>query len=229
MPVILASGGLDSTVLFYALAKMPFAYGLDPSEEIHNFVVDYGQISYAGSVKNIEYHQSALKMGRTIEKKIELPLEDELANGPMFNANVRVPTDRYPTQDDFINGRNTILLAMASAHASAHQMDVFLGLHQEADEDTDRTMEFINSFITLQSSGGFSKDTIREIRVPFLENYMDKAQVACLGVHLGVPFKKTCSCPYVPVCGVCTACTGRAKATAIAEKTYARTKRGLKK
>jgi len=212
MPVILSSGGIDSTVLFYSLAKHPLHHGEDPNEEIVNVVVDFGQVCYAGSVANVKYHQQKLGKGRLLTLNVDIPLAPEVAAGPIFDPKYDVEDGREPLESDYINGRNTILIAQAAALASMYDMLLYVGFHIEKFGDTDRSPDFLAVFTDLQYAGGFRKATIRKIVAPFMDAEMDKSAVVNLGFELGVEFDHTNSCTYKhPACGKCGICKARPK------------------
>lgn len=224
MPVILASGGIDSTVVFYMLAKHPFFFGERPDEEIINLVIDYGQVPYEGSLELVQWHQKALGKGTLKTASVRIPLTPELEEGPIFNPDCAINAGREPVQDDYINGRNTIIMAQAAALASAKNMRLYLGLHMETEETpTDRCDGFVQKFQELQDAGGFAAGTATYIMTPFIYFNMWKPRVVDLGYELGVPFEHTNSCAFRhPACGVCGVCVSREKLLAERETMYAK-------
>jgi len=222
MPVILASGGLDSTALFYAIAKNPFVYGVNPEERIINLVVDFGQVTTEKSIEYVEYHQGVLGRGFLVRHRADIPMKDEVKGGPIFRFGEKIEPGRSSIAKDYINGRNTFLITQGACLASIEEMDLFVGFHHEEEEPhSDRTSAFLDTYRELQEVGGFTKDEITEIRAPFLECGFQKHQVALLALSLGIDLEKTNSCNYDPKgCEVCLACLVRASAITSAQKVY---------
>jgi 7-cyano-7-deazaguanine synthase len=116
----------------------------------------------------------------------------------------------------YVPARNTVLLALALAHAETiGAEDVFVGVNAiDYSGYPDCRPAFLRAFermARLATKAGVSGRPLR-IRAPLLR--LSKAAIIRLGTRLGVPYRLTQSC-YDPVrgkaCGRCDACVLRRK------------------
>jgi 7-cyano-7-deazaguanine synthase len=116
----------------------------------------------------------------------------------------------------YVPARNTVLLALALAHAETiGAEDVYVGVNAiDYSGYPDCRPEFLRAFervARLATQAGVSGRALR-IRAPLLR--LGKAAIIKLGTALGVPYRLTQSC-YDPVrgkaCGRCDACLLRRK------------------
>jgi 7-cyano-7-deazaguanine synthase len=116
----------------------------------------------------------------------------------------------------YVPARNTVLLALALAHAETiGARDIFLGVNAiDYSGYPDCRPAFLRAFEKLArvaTKAGVEGRPLR-IRAPLLR--LSKAGIVRLGTRLGVPYRLTLSC-YDPVggraCGECDACSLRRK------------------
>jgi 7-cyano-7-deazaguanine synthase len=133
----------------------------------------------------------------------------------------------------YVPARNTVLLALALAHAETiGATDVYVGVNAiDYSGYPDCRPAFLRAFERLAAvatRAGVEGRPLR-IRAPLLR--LTKAGIVRLGTALGVPFRMTLSC-YDPVggraCGACDACLLRRKGFAeagVADPTLYATRR----
>lgn len=202
--VLLASGGLDSTVTA-ALAR-------EAGHELLWLTVDYGQ-RHAIEVERAR--QVAAAMGAV--KHTVLTLNLRLLAGSALTGDVPVPKDRHSAERSrgipatYVPGRNLVLLALAAAHAEAESASlIYFGANVlDYSGYPDCRPEFIRAFEAAVKAGtkaGAEGATLR-VCAPLLE--MTKADIIRTGVRLGAPLFLTHSC-YDPAgdlaCGRCDSC-----------------------
>ena len=208
--VVLLSGGLYSTTCLAVARHLGF--------EAHCLSVDYGQ-----------RHRSELTRARRLARalgardhrvvKVEL---SAFGGSALTDRAIAVPKGRSISRmgrdipSTYVPARNTVLLALALAHAETiGAEDIFLGVNAiDYSGYPDCRPAFLRAFervAKVATRAGVSGRPIR-IRAPLLR--MTKAAIVRLGTRLGVPYRLTLSC-YDPVrgraCGRCDACTLRRK------------------
>jgi 7-cyano-7-deazaguanine synthase len=202
--VVLASGGLDSTVTAavarrdgYALYLLTIAYQQRHAVEIER----------AGQV--------AAWLGA--QQHVVLDVNLRAFGGSALTADVAVPKKR--TQNDraqgipstYVPARNLIFLSLAAAHAeTVGALVIYFGANVvDYSGYPDCRPEFIRAFEAVVQAGTKAGVEGRrlEVRAPLLT--MTKAEIIRLGRTLNVPFHSTHSC-YDPVghlaCGQCDSC-----------------------
>ena len=206
--VILASGGLDSTVT----AAIAQADGLD----LYLLTIDYGQ-RHA-----IEVTQSS-EIARWLKAKEHkiLELDLRLLGGSALTGPITVP--RHTSLDNrqkgipvtYVPARNTIFLSLALAYAEVIQATrIYFGANiLDYSGYPDCRPEFIEAFMNVARLGTkMGADGAKiEILTPLIE--MSKAEIILKGKELDVPFHLTHSC-YAPlengqICGQCDSCLFR--------------------
>ena len=203
--VILASGGLDSTVM----AAMAKAKGF----ALHLLTIDYGQ-----------RHQYEIECAKKIAAWLEakehkiLQLDLGIFGGSALTDQISVPTDR-PSQErehgipvTYVPARNTIFLSVALAYAEVlNATKIFFGANfLDYSGYPDCRPEFIQAFMEVAKQGtrlGQEGHHV-EIMAPLL--FMTKREIIQKGQELRVPFQLTSSC-YQPgpdhrPCGHCDSC-----------------------
>ncbi len=203
--VILASGGLDSTVTA-AVAKRDGC-------AIHLLTIAYGQRH------GVEVERAG-RVARALGAASHLVLEVDLRpiGGSALTTEQTVPRDRSEAERregipaTYVPARNTILLALALAYAESLEASlIYLGVNVlDYSGYPDCRPEFLRAFEQVARVGtraGVSGKAI-QIRAPLL--MLTKAEIIQLGATLGVPFELTHSC-YDPVadgsaCGRCDSC-----------------------
>jgi 7-cyano-7-deazaguanine synthase len=208
--VVLLSGGLDSsTCLAVARAR---------GYEVHCLSVDYGQ-RHRGEIARARRVARALGARQHRVVKVDL---SAFGGSALTDPAIAVPKDRSPREmrrsipATYVPARNTVLLALALAHAeSVGPRDVFVGVNAlDYSGYPDCRPEFLRAFERLSrvaTKAGVEGRPVR-IRAPLLR--LTKARIVRLGTRLGVPYRLTLSC-YDPIraraCGRCDACQLRRK------------------
>lgn len=216
--ICLLSGGIDSTVAAFYAKSLGY--------EVYTLSVNYGQLSSEKELQRAKKIADAL--GAKEKRIVNMVDFGKLSASPLtgygnipdyieINENNRVPSVYHP-------GRDLFLLWLATAWAesiwlkdqSIQQINVFIGSNKFDSKTypdcTPTTYKQINNL--LKTSTKISTQFDKQIRVETPLISMNKAEIAKLGLDLGVPFHLTWSC-YVSgekPCGVCSACRRRAKA-----------------
>ncbi|WP_315436510.1 7-cyano-7-deazaguanine synthase [uncultured Selenomonas sp.] len=196
--ILLASGGMDSTVLAYDLAQK--------GEKIILLFLDYGQ-------------HCAEKELETLKKVIPEDYKDNLRiikigdvyreskSRMIIEANLWV--DNVVADDLYLPYRNLLFLSIASAYAQSLSVKKVYSafINSNHAKEIDCSMEFFTRLETLLESYGAVK-----INMPYRE--FSKIEVARLGVKLGVPIASTYSCQVNSKnpCGACPNCVDRIEA-----------------
>lgn len=222
--IVIASGGLDSTVLAYWLA----AHGTG----LTLLSFDYGQ-----------RHRTELEHAADIAGLLDSPHEivDLAAIGrfmtgsALTDIDTSVP-DGYYTHESMcatvVPNRNAIMLDIAVAVAVAREADaVAFGAHVgDHAIYPDCRREFVEHFARAARTAneGLLVDEF-EILAPFLTQ--SKSDIVRIGAALDVPFERTWSCYRGEAmhCGTCGTCTERQEAFAqnsITDPTTYRAARG---
>jgi 7-cyano-7-deazaguanine synthase len=208
--VVLLSGGLDSaTALAWARAR-GFA--------CHALTVDYGQRHRI----EIEAARRVARALGAIEHQV-IAVDLRAFGGSALTSDLAVPKERplESMADDipitYVPARNTILLALALAHAETRgARDLVAGMNAlDYSGYPDCRPEYLAAFERLAGLGtragaGGERFTIH---APLIA--LDKAGIVRLGLSLGVDYALTHSC-YDPAadgaaCGACDACRLRLK------------------
>lgn len=213
---IMATGGIDSTVLLYQ--------AWHKHEDVIILTVDYGHVAFQKQKELLEYHSEVTGYPLHI---ISVPFYDWQKKKGLFTENY-IPNESAPLedwdklryQDFFIEGRNLIMMAYALGFCSSHRIDELRTGYLYAPEEWenrrsykmitgDNSPHFVD-MMNLLTLVGFSYQV--RIRAPFYESRWDKEKVVTLGKAMGLDLKnQTYSCYFVPPCGVCDNCLLRKK------------------
>lgn len=196
--VLLASGGMDSTVLAYDLARK--------KEKIILLFLDYGQHCSAKEL-------STLKSVAPSEYKDKIRI---IRIGDIYKeSNSRMIVEANLWKDDVVSDdlylpyRNLLFLSIASAYAqSIGAKEVYSAfINSNHAKEIDCSMEFFTKLEGLLQSYGSVK-----INMPYRE--MSKTDVARLGIQIGAPIASTYSCQVNSQnpCGACPNCVDRINA-----------------
>jgi 7-cyano-7-deazaguanine synthase len=205
--IVIASGGLDSTVLAYWLTAKDFRLTL--------VSFDYGQ-------RHRVELERAVEIARRLDsahKIIDLTSLGELLTGSaLTDSSVDVPNGHY-TDDSMkstvVPNRNAIMLDVAVSIAIAERADaVAFGAH--AGDHTiypDCRPEFVEQFTrTVEVANDGLLPSGFQVLAPFLT--LTKTDIVGMGTMLNVPFARTWSC-YRGTnvhCGQCGTCVERREA-----------------
>jgi len=203
--VVLASGGLDSTITA-AIAQRDGA-------RVYLLTVSYGQ-------RHVIEVERARQVARALGAAGHLVLEVDLRQigGSALTTNQPVPKDRSQTERregipaTYVPARNTIFLSLALAYAEVLEASlIYIGANVlDYSGYPDCRPDYLRAFEQLARlgtrAGALGKEI--EIRVPLLQ--MTKAEIIRVGASLKVPFHLTHSC-YDPAvdgtaCGRCDSC-----------------------
>ncbi|MCG3768443.1 MAG: 7-cyano-7-deazaguanine synthase [Nitrospira sp.] len=205
--VILASGGLDSTVTA-AIAK-------EEGCELFFLTMAYGQ-RHAVEVERARQVAAALGVVNHLVMELDL----RAIGGSALTGWAAVPKDRAGHERSqgipitYVPGRNLIFLSIAAAHAEVVGASfIYFGANVlDYSGYPDCRPEFIRAFETAMKEGtkaGIAGIPIR-VKAPLL--MLTKADIIRRGIALHVPFHLTHSC-YDPVgeqaCGRCDSCVIR--------------------
>jgi len=221
--VVLASGGLDSTVTA-ALAKREGC-------ELFFLTIAYGQ---RHAVEIDRAGQIAAALG--IANHLVMNLDLHAIGGSALTGPGAVPKDRASKEHrqsipiTYVPGRNLIFLSIAAAHAEVvGAMSIYFGANVlDYSGYPDCRPEFIRAFegVVKQGTKAGLEGNSLHVKTPLL--MLTKEEIIRQGIELQVPFHLTHSC-YDPVgdqaCGRCDSCLirleGFAKAGVVDPITYA--------
>jgi 7-cyano-7-deazaguanine synthase len=221
--VVLASGGLDSTVTA-AIAQQE-------GYELFFLTIAYGQ-RHAVEVDRARRIAAALGVAHHLVMNLDL----QAIGGSALTGPAAVPKDRPGTErrrgipSTYVPGRNLIFLSIAAAHAEVVGAScIYFGANVlDYSGYPDCRPEFIRAVETAMKEGtktGAEGNPLH-IKAPLL--MLTKADIIRRGIELHVPFHLTHSC-YDPVgdqaCGRCDSCLirleGFAKAGVVDPIAYA--------
>lgn len=202
--VVLASGGLDSTVTAALAQRDGYA--------LHFLTIAYGQ-RHAVEVGRSRDVATALGAHQHVVIDVDL----RAIGGSALTGDMSVPKHRTESERNrdvpvtYVPGRNLIFLSLAAAHAEVLGASIIYFGANVIDYSgyPDCRPEFIKAVEAALQSGtkaGLEGKGI-EIRAPLLR--MTKAEIIRLGLTLNVPFHLTHSCydPIGPIaCGQCDSC-----------------------
>ena len=225
MPVVFFSGGIDSSVLAYDIAKRPFAYGVDFEYE-DLVLVTYGK---DGRKRANKFTDELIKDVRvTVDVRwFESPLESyDPEMVPAAGHGTMVPSVGPYTWDrrsmPYTPGLMTWLSSLAFNLVYNWELpngkpQVFFGFQYEPQAwaaydrrklaANDTSPAYIEALNKLSKVAGEPA----HFRAPFLDNRMSRYQIVELGKSLKVPLKDTHSCIMLrdAHCGRCCQCIKR--------------------
>ena len=225
MPVLFFSGGIDSTVLGYDIAKRPFAYGIDYEYE-DLVLVTYGKDGTKRANKFVD--KLIIDARVTVDvRSFTSPLESyEPEMVPAAGHATMVPSVGPYTWDrrsmPYTAGLMTWLASLAFNLTYDWSLphgkpQVFFGFQYEPQAwaaydrgqlaPNDTSPAYIDALNRLSKAAGEPA----RFRAPFLENRMSRHQIVQLGKDLKVPLTDTHSCLLLrdTHCGRCCQCIKR--------------------
>ena len=202
--VVLASGGLDSTVTA--------ALAIEAGHEVFWLTIDYGQ-RHAVEVMRARQVAGAMHAAKHTVVTIDL----RALGGSALTAELAVPKNRQSEERaqgvpvTYVPARNLIFLSVAAAHAEVEGASlIYFGANVlDYSGYPDCRPEFIRAFEAAVKAGTKrgAEGTAPRVYAPLLD--MTKADIIRTGMRLGAPLHLTHSC-YDPVgdlaCGQCDSC-----------------------
>lgn len=193
--VLLASGGMDSTVLAYDLANQ--------KKNIILLFLDYGQ-----HCKDTEFQTLKKVVPEVYKNNIRVikigDIYRESKSRMIVEANLW--KDTVIADDLYLPYRNLLFLSIASAYAqSISAKTVYTAfINSNHAKEIDCSMDFFTKLESLLQTYGSVK-----VKMPYRE--MSKREVARLGIKLGAPVAATYSCQVNSKnpCGVCPNCVDK--------------------
>jgi len=204
--VAIVSGGMDSTVLAYWLAKQDY--------DVHMVSFDYGQRHR----KELEYARKTARALYVQHDIIDLSALTGLISNSALTGNKPVPEGHYAEENmsqTVVPNRNMMMLSIAGAIAVNEKAKILAtGVHAgDHPIYPDCRPDFIHAFNHALRLGneGFIHEDFKTI-APFVHS--SKASIARIGHGFGVPFEDTWSCYQAGEihCGRCGTCVERAEA-----------------
>lgn len=196
--VLLASGGMDSTVLAYWLEEK--------GEEYIPLFLDYGQHCKDTEIETLK---RVLPQKRVVYLQIIDISEIYKGHTSPLIRKVDLWTERIKAEDLYLPYRNLLFLSVAAAFAEARNIrKVYAAfINSNHAQEIDCSYQFFERLSTILSDYGGV-----EIKIPF--RFMTKTEVAKLGLKLGAPIAETFSCQVNSKvhCGACPNCVERLNA-----------------
>lgn len=219
MGVLVASGGIDSTVLMYKLAK--------EGKLAEVVFCDYGQASRRRQIDLLKYHTEVVGVPLFIQK-IPYPkyLMRKEVSEPGFTPKAKATMERMISLKEseardflvdehvYLDGRNTLFLLFSALRATYLKVPcVYTGFQHDSvmwEGDNaekawgDTSQNYVSALNLL-----FEESLLQSVKVvcPFYDTKMDKESIVKLGRRLNVNLNKTYSCDFYPACGRCVTCS----------------------
>jgi 7-cyano-7-deazaguanine synthase len=203
--IVLLSGGLDSTVNFYATLK--------EANVKMALTFDYGQ---KAAKKEIEAAAEMAKDAGVTHTVISLDWFKGLGTSALNTNAVSVPKIRSTSLDDkdlttrsakavWVPNRNGLFLNIAACYAESLQAEMVVpGFNrEEATTFPDNSLDFIRA-----TRKAFGYSTANQVDVQCYTITMSKIEIVELGKKLNVPFSKVWPCYFdrEKWCGECESC-----------------------
>lgn len=205
MPVVLLSGGLDSTTLLVAAQQRT------DKEKIIAFSVDYGQ-----------RHKCELQAACMIAAHLRVEhrvfyaehLNEFLTGSALTDSHIEVPAGEYTKESlktTVVPNRNMVLISIAAGVAIANNLGSIVYAAHTADHEiyADCRPDFIAALDTALFLG---TDQKVHLIAPF--SGIDKAEIVRIGSQFNAPFELSYSCykGEKKHCGECSTCHERKRA-----------------
>ena len=196
--LVVASGGIDSTVLAYHCAEF---------KAVELVTFRYGQ-------KHVREAEYATALAERLNVSHDIVMLPTLWGSALTTPGIEVPTRAYDKEtmsSTVVPNRNAIMLSVAVSMAVARGIrEVAIGVHGgDHHIYPDCRPIFVATFTTAMYVATEGK---AEIYAPFV--YLTKAQIIQMGAALDVDFAQTYSCYQGKPnhCGLCGTCNDRKKA-----------------
>lgn len=193
---VLASGGLDSSVLVAQLAK---------TDEVHPIYVRCGLKWEELELKGLQSFLDALKNQNVMPLTV-LSVPVAAIYGDHWSlSGARVPGAEEPDEAVYIPGRNILLIGLAAVWCSTHGVSRIAIGSLDGNPFPDATPEFFESFSRALSIGLGRKV---QVEAPFRS--LHKEELIKLFKDLPLELTLTCMAPHGAVhCGQCNKCRER--------------------
>lgn len=196
---VLASGGLDSAILLWDLAREASGTKVFP------IYLEAGLAWEAEERRALEAFLSALAEPRVQPLTVLAAPARPLYGAHWSVTGVGVPGDHAPDSAMALPGRNAILLTLAAVWCSTHDVQRIAIGSLAGNEFPDATPEFFRDLARVLSAGLGSPIVVAA-------PYRGRRKVELLAAHAGLPLELTLSC-VAPRggrhCGVCNKCYER--------------------
>jgi len=197
--VAIISGGLDSTVMLYDLAKQGYS--------INALSFRYGQ-KHSKEIECAKWHCRELGV---VHELVEIPLGKLFRSSALTNSEIEMPNAHYTHESQKVTvvpNRNMIMLAIAAGYAeSIGAKELFYAAHAN-DEAIypDCRPVFVNHLKETLEVGMYEAP---QLIAPYVN--ITKAEVVTQGMKLQVPFERTWSCYQgnEKPCNFCGTCRER--------------------
>jgi len=196
--VLLFSGGIDSTVLYYWL--------INANYDVFPIHINYGQTTYLGEINAIKEVTSALGELMQSPLFINVPNLKQIGSGTLVGELTldNNSVDKW-SQNEFFPNRNMIFISIAASYAYKMGINkLAIGVVGE-NTYTDTRSSFIRSIASTLSESLAQFEFI----VPFIDQ--SRKIVLDESVRLNVPIEKTfsCNCLGDRHCLLCNSCLDR--------------------
>ncbi|MHC1735254.1 MAG: 7-cyano-7-deazaguanine synthase [Erysipelotrichaceae bacterium] len=196
--LVLASGGMDSTVLIYQLRK-----------EMRNPIILF--IDYGQHCKDTELQTLKSVIPQEFKDNIRTVNIKEIyreSNSVMLHE-ANLWTDEVTAEEMYLPYRNLLFLSIGATYAQTMGIGYVYAafINSNHAKEIDCSALFFSQLENLLSEYGSVKTVM-----PF--RYLSKTEVAKLGLELGVPIELTYSCQISSKtpCGACPNCVDRLQA-----------------
>lgn len=234
--VLVASGGIDSTVLLYELAKKKKVKAV--------IFFDYGQRSATEQFFRLKTHTTKLKVPLEFQE-LHLPQYMQGVGAIISGKPKKAGKKKHESLDlsgkelekwktdvfDIIPGRNTLFLIYSLAYARSLKLNtVYVGFQHDRPEwemflkqrdftsdGMDTTPGYLDAFNYFILQGAM--DSNLRIEAPWFDRQWDKAAIVAHGRKLGADLEDTWSCEFYPECGECGQCRVRKEVLTSQEET----------
>jgi len=204
--LVIASGGLDSTVLLYCVLQH------DAKLKVISF--NYGQ----RHVKELSCIKKTCKELRLSHKLVNIRVLADLMHSPALTGNGEVPEGHYTAPQQkltVVPNRNAIMINLAAAYAITNEIEnIWYAAHwNDRSIYPDCRWEYVHVQDLAIKLGNDNPKL--ELHAPFV--HKTKADIVRIGIVLGVPFENTWSCykGLKKACGKCGTCVERLEAFAL--------------
>ncbi|XID91611.1 7-cyano-7-deazaguanine synthase [Paenibacillaceae bacterium WGS1546] len=196
--VLLFSGGIDSTVLYYWLINE--GYNVVP---IH---INYGQTTYSGEIRAIEKVTLDFEKLNSPPIFVDVPGLRQVGSGSLTG---QTPSSQYSfdkwVESEFFPNRNMILISIAASYAYKLKIDKLAVGVAGKNSYTDTKSPFIKSIASTLSESLSQFEIVAPFVDKSREVVLDQAR------KLNVPIESTfsCNCLGERHCLLCNSCLDR--------------------